>query len=147
MVLLKKQNENYIKIECEKDIALDIYDHFQFYVDGYKFTPQYKYGTWDGKIKLFSLRDYTFPVGLIFDLIKFLKKNEVEITLDKSLSLIDFGKTLDDFIDTILSEDNFLNLYPYDYQVSAFKKSLSLNKSLVLSPTASREKFGYIFYC
>ena len=77
-ILLKKQNENFIKIECPRDVAMSIFQHFQFYVDGYKFTPQYKYGNWDGKIKLFSLRDYTFPIGLLFDLIRFLNKNEEE---------------------------------------------------------------------
>lgn len=47
MVSIKKINENYVHLECSRDVALEIFEAFSFYPEGYRFTPAFKFGTWD----------------------------------------------------------------------------------------------------
>lgn len=47
MIQIMKNNELFIKIISEKDIAMEIYEMFSFFVSGYKHMPRYKDGIWD----------------------------------------------------------------------------------------------------
>lgn len=135
MIDITKVNELFIKVNCDRDIAADIYDKFSFYVPGYKFMPRYKKGIWDGQIRLFNRKTYQLPIGLMVDLIRYFKENEYEFTINKSLKLQKFDEPLSEFIETVIPE---LEMEPYDYQLDSFIKSIRLNRSLILSPTGSR---------
>lgn len=138
MIKIDKINELYIKIICEKDIAMEIYDTFSFRVQGYQYMKEYKSGVWDGYIRLFNLRSKLLPLGLLGYLLKLAHKNEWKVSVCKSLKLVNFDYLLESFIDKVIPN---LILEPYDYQLEAFVKSLKLNRSLVLSPTASGKSF------
>ena len=56
LVKIKKINEVYNKIYCEPWLARELDQFFTFKVPGYKFTPLYKAGVWDGSIHLFDQR-------------------------------------------------------------------------------------------
>lgn len=104
--------------------------------------PPLNSGLGIGQLHLFNLKNHYFPNGLLFDLIRLLKKNNEDIILSKELKFIDFGDAvIDNFIKTI---DDILEIDPYNFQLDVFKKSLQLNKSLVLSPTSSRKEFNYL---
>lgn len=135
MIRIEKLNELTLKIFCNKDIAMEIYDRFSFRVAGYQYTPKYKNGQWDGYIRLFSLKNKTMPSGLFVDILKMSKENGWPITIDKNLKLVNFDSELETFIENILPN---LVLEPYDYQIDSFIKSIKLNRSLVLSPTRQR---------
>lgn len=62
MIRVDKLNELTLKIFCDRDIAMEIYEKFSFQVPGYKYTPKYKKGLWDGQIHLFNLRNRTLPL-------------------------------------------------------------------------------------
>jgi hypothetical protein len=141
MIQIRKLNEIYLKLVCEKAIALEIYDKFSFFVNGYKFMPTFRNGMWDGMIHMLSLKGYTFPVGLIFDLIRYFKENDYSFELDKSLNLVKLKEPLDEFLERVLPT---LKMTPYDYQLETLKKIVQLNRSFVLSPTGSREKFHHL---
>jgi len=138
MIRVEKLNELTLKIFCDKDIAMEIYEKFSFQVAGYQYTPKYKKGLWDGQIHLFNLRYRTLPSGLLVYLYKLAKDNEWQITIDKSLKLDSFDQDLEQFVEDVLPD---LILEPYDYQMDAFLKSIKLNRSLVLSPTGSGKSF------
>ena len=138
MIRIEKLNELTLKIFCEKDIAMEIYEKFSFQVPGYQYTPKYKKGIWDGQIHLFNLRNRTLPSGLLVYLFKLAKDNEWQITVDKSLRLDSFDNDIEQFVEEVLPD---LILEPYDYQMDAFLKSIKLNRSLVLSPTGSGKSF------
>ena len=70
MIRIEKLNELTLKIFCDKDIAMEIYEKFSFQVPGYQYTPKYKKGLWDGSIHLFNLRNRTLPSGLLVYLFK-----------------------------------------------------------------------------
>ena len=85
-----------------------------------------------GKIRFLNLKNSTFPVGLLIELVKFCKKNNWEISVDKRLKLDSFDFPLSSFVNNVIPE---LKLDPYDFQLETFIKSIQLNRSLVLSPT------------
>ena len=64
-LIIKKLNEVYIKIECEKHISKELSEYFQFYVPGYQFVPAYRNRIWDGKVRLYNLQSHTLYRGLL----------------------------------------------------------------------------------
>ena len=40
----------------------ELSEHFTFFAEGYKFMPAYRNKVWDGKIRLFNMRDQTLDV-------------------------------------------------------------------------------------
>jgi superfamily II DNA or RNA helicase len=138
MIEIIKINELFIKVISDRDIALEIYDNFSFFVPGYKHMPRYKNGIWDGQIHLFNLRTRHFPIGLLADLVRYFRHNEYEFTVDRFLKLQGFDESLSEFIETVIPD---LEIEPYDYQLDTFVKCIRFNRALVLSPTASGKSF------
>lgn len=134
MVKILGFNENFFKIECDSGIAMEINDHFTFYCPGYKFMPKYKSGLWDGKIRMFDVRNRLFPVGLLFDLIRFLRRMEYEISVDRSAMPVNHDQLIEDFQDSVVPS---LTKVPRDFQESSFERCIKNNRALVLSATAS----------
>ena len=62
---IKKKNEVYVKIECERGLAQELSEYFTFFVPGFQFTPAYRKKIWDGKIMLFDLRSSEIYHGLL----------------------------------------------------------------------------------
>lgn len=94
--------------------------------------PRYRSGSWDGKINIFDYKKRLLPFGLLFDLIKFLKKkkkHEIKVS-DEVKSL--YGSDID--IDNIQYS---LNLTPRYYQDDTIKECLKYKKGCFISPTAS----------
>lgn len=133
-ITVLKLNEAYVKIECEKHFAQELSSYFEFRVPGYQFTPAYKNKIWDGKIRLFSLRDFTLYSGLISYVEKFCKERDYSLQIEPKLKILqNFSlKEAQDFIDS-------LNL-PFevrDYQIKSFAHAIRNKKILLLSPTGS----------
>ena len=40
----------------------ELAEHFTFYAEGYKFMPSYRNKMWDGKIRLFNIRNNFFTI-------------------------------------------------------------------------------------
>jgi superfamily II DNA or RNA helicase len=130
-VSLTKINETYVKIHCELDILQEIYEEYQFYVPGYKHTPKYKAGVWDGKIKLIDLYRQKTYVGLQNSIAKFCSSRGYEFSGCFENHII----TPQDVVNFITS----LNI-PFkirDYQYYAVYKALKDKRALILSPTGS----------
>lgn len=133
-IKLYKQNELYIGIETSPSIWYELRDVFRFRPDGYKYTPKFKYGTWDGYISLIDIRNRRIPQGLIPELMQWAKKCGYSVEFDK-----DSGQLIRKF-DCSAFLDNwseYVRFEPYDYQLEAVENILKLNKCLVLSPTSS----------
>ena len=64
-ILIKKHNEVYAKIECDKSLAKELSEYFTFFVPGYQFVPAYRNRIWDGKIRLYNLQTSQLYLGLI----------------------------------------------------------------------------------
>jgi len=84
MKILETQavNESYIKV-LTNDIEdkITITNFLSAYTEGYKFSPKYKAGLWDGKKHFYKLSQdgILVPKGLINHLIKAMEKNKISI--------------------------------------------------------------------
>lgn len=133
-IILHKQNESYIQLECERHFAQEMSEYFTFFVPGYQFTPAYKMRAWDGKIRLLDLRNFTIYHGLVAYIQKFCEERNYKLEIDKEISSTENFSVHEakEFIES-------LNL-PYevrDYQLKSFITGIRNKRVLLLSPTAS----------
>lgn len=137
-VRIQKFNEVYNKIWCEDWLARELDQFFTFKVPGYKFTPLYKAGVWDGSIHLFDQRNGLLYGGLLSYVDKFCQEREYEIEY-----LTDFAQDEFSLIEAkqFVQSLNVPNLDERQYQVEAFCHSVRNKRALLLSPTGSGKSF------
>ena len=133
-LVLYKQNETFIRFQCDKSVAQELSDYFTFFVPGYQFIPSYKNKMWDGKIRLADLRSFTIYRGLIPYIEKFCVERNYKLDIESSLNCTENFSVVEakEFIST-------LNL-PHevrDYQLKAFVHAVRFKRMMLLSPTAS----------
>ena len=140
IIQIHKLDEAFLRFASEDSGALmELYQHFTFYAEGYKFMPAYKNKMWDGKIRLFNGRTGTLPYGLLTHALNFLHKLDYKIELDRDIMeaapedkdhLYEYAKALD-----LRSKGQVIS--PRDYQLEAFSHALNEGRSLIISPTGS----------
>jgi len=133
-IIIKPHDEVFVRVDCERSTAQELYEHFSFYVPGYKYMPAYKSRMWDGKIRLYNLNTLRIYKGLIGEVKKFAANMdytiEVEDKLDSSneFSVFECGQ----FVQSIKVKHT-----PRDYQINGFVHAVQNNRCLLLSPTGS----------
>ena len=133
-LILHKENEAFIKFECDKGVAQELADYFTFFVPGYQFMPAYKNRLWDGKIRLADLRTFTLYHGLVPYVEKFCEERSYKLEVDNEvISTANFSAVeAKEFIDTLKLPHEVR-----DYQLKAFIQAIRTKRMLLLSPTAS----------
>ena len=141
MVKVHYHNESFVFLECDLDQAVDINNRFAFFADNYFYSPKYKSGIWDGKIKLFRIKTGLFPIGLLSDLFKYFKLHSIKYQIvDKNIvskARKYSKKKICDFNSKVMKNE----LTPRDYQLQSVQLSLYHKKRVILSPTASGKSF------
>lgn len=120
-----------IRVETDDyEYLKQLKEHFTYYVDGFRFTPQYKAGKWNGKVCLMRL-DGSVPYGLLTELIRINKREfpRVITVIDEEVKRLFLGPELE------IKQD--LTLKPYPYQLDCIKKALKYTKGIIRSATAS----------
>ena len=107
-LVISKINEVYLHVECEKHIAQELNEFFEFFVPGYKFAPAFRNRIWDGKIRLFHLNSKKIYYGLLNNIEDFCKSREYTY----------------EFTDNVDVEDEFSL-----YHAKKFSESLNLHSS------------------
>jgi superfamily II DNA or RNA helicase len=131
-VYIEQYNHVHHRINCEASIAMELSEHFTFFVPGYKWMPKFKMGIWDGKIRLFNFATKLIYCGLGAEIEAFCKERGYEC--------INNTEAADDF--SIHDAKGFiaelgLPFEPRDYQIKAFAQAIRDRRALFLSPTAS----------
>ena len=85
-LILRKQNEVYLKFECERSVAQELADYFTFFVPGYQFMPAYKKRLGDGKIRLADLRTFSIYHGLVPYIEKFCEERDYELVIEPEVN-------------------------------------------------------------
>ena len=136
--LIDKKNEVFMTVQSEPALAQELSDYFTFFVPGYKFMPSYKNKMWDGKIRLFNLRNKSLYIGLLDHTIKFAKDRNYKIEYKSFPKIINKYDKIDfeRFTRTLV-----LTVEPRDYQIDAFLHAINHERCLLLSPTASGKSF------
>ena len=133
-LIIDKPDEVYLKIEADADIRRELGEYFTFEVPGFKFMPQYRNRVWDGKIRLFSYANGKIYAGLYPYIIKWCEENNVQVVDGSKIKDVPVDeKHIDSFIKAL----KIPNIEVRDYQREAFVHSITKNRCLLLSPTAS----------
>ena len=131
-----------MRIKCEKHIAQEISEFFTFFVPGHQFVPAFRNRIWDGKIRLFDLRNGQLYIGLLNYLEEFCESRDYTIGYHENAAYLSIE---DDF--SVYHAKKFasnLNLHSRsqkieirDHQVDALCHAMQKRRTLLLSPTAS----------
>lgn len=134
-MFVTKLNQVYAQVQCDQGIAMELYEHFTYMVPGYQWSPKFKFGSWDGKIREFKRGNNTIRAGLYSELKKFATERDYSFTDDGSFGYSEFSeKEALEFIGTI----GLPNEYQVrDYQLKAFVGAVREGRCIRISPTAS----------
>ena len=138
LLIIEKKDEVYISVECDPGIQRELSEFFTFYVPGYKFMPAFRNRMWDGKIRLFSQRTKEIYYGLYPYIKAFAEERGYVVVAGRN---VEVDNKVDR--DTVIKYCNSLGqkFEARDYQIDAVYNNLRLNRSLLLSPTASGKSF------
>ena len=138
-LILHKQNEAFIKFECEKSIAQELADYFTFFVPGYQFMPAYKNRLWDGKIRLADLRTYTIYHGLVPYIEKFCEERDYKLEIDAEVNSAESFSAIEanELIEQLQLDKSIITEGIREYQYKSFLFAVRNKRMLLLSPTGS----------
>ena len=132
-IVITNIDEVYVKVTCDEGVSYELRENFTFQVPGYQFTPQYRSKLWDGKVRLFDLRNHQIYRGLVPYIVKFCEGRGYQWEYDNEVYDEEFSiKEAQDFIQKLN-----LPVEPRDYQIEAFIHAVRSRRALLLSPTAS----------
>lgn len=142
MITIEKISEAFVRVMSDISVEQDIKDHFTYKAPGYRFSPRYKIGAWNGDISLYNTQTKRLPIGLLPRLLKFAEDTSVPFKLIDSENY-----SFDDSIDSVSREEvveyvDSLNVQlpnnskVRDYQVDAVYQAISQKKITLISPTA-----------
>lgn len=140
-ITIQKKNEVFLNIQTDPSIEMELSEHFQFFVPGYKFMPAYRNRMWDGKIRLFDSRKKTLYCGLHKYLHEFCDVRDYKLEVIESPQYGALESSLSPDLEGLLSKISLSvnggDIIPRQYQLEGLSHTLSQEKSLLLSPTAS----------
>jgi superfamily II DNA or RNA helicase len=133
-------NETFVRIETDDfGINQELSEHFTIDVPGAKFSPKYRSGIWDGRIRIFNQRTKLIYKGLVDIVFKFARANNYPIQLDPVLK-----QTHDITYESVKAFMEGLQLFGRgkpielrDYQIEAVHKALSNDRLILESATSS----------
>lgn len=98
-IIINKVDDVFVRVHCEKGIAMEMSEYFTFYVPGYKFMPAFRNKVWDGKIHLFNTQNHQIYYGLVPYIERFCEEREYtyecnidaaeEFSEDEAMTFID----------------------------------------------------------
>ena len=143
-VTLKYVNAHYTAvIGGEPGIRRSISDKFSFFVPNHQWIPKVRNGSWDGKIRLFNLRNNLIPTGLVTELVQFLyESGETPVIGDPETAQLverDYSKTnhYHAFLQSLNITNNDQEITIRDYQLAAVLKRYQDKRGVIISPTGS----------
>jgi len=131
-VIIHFKDHVHARVECDDGIAMEMFEHFTFFVPGYQFMPSFRNKCWDGKIRLFDRRSRQIYTGLIDQVKQFCESRSYEFV--DSRPRIASKTTIGELID-IRSRGEPIT--PRDYQLEGYRHVIANRQALILSPTAS----------
>lgn len=152
-IRVKFLDYSFIQVECEdQSLYYTLREQYSFMSDNYMFDPRFKYGAWDGKIRLFK-PDGTLPFGLLDNLVKFCNNMGYKIDVDPKcynkteITMAEFESWLDkqEFWSQDSSTKEWTQITPYWYQKqAAYEGILNRRRILNLPTSAGKSLIQYI---
>lgn len=144
-IKLKKLNDTYLKVICDDGIAKELSEKFSFYAPNYRFMPQFRFGAWDGKIRLFNISTKQIYFGLFQEIINFAKEKKYTIEVPTEFNTDEFSvQEAKEFISKLKLPEK---IKEKEYQLQTFISSVRNKRNLFLSPTGSGKSFMIYLFC
>jgi superfamily II DNA or RNA helicase len=139
-VTLRKVNETYIAVDAEIHIIRQMSDHFTFFVEGAQFSPKFKEGFWDGKIRLLNKNNRQIYTGLVDEVEAWCSDNGYSVAVGEGVRNT---KNVPDNAAEVITKsigtsDEFKPRY---YQSLLVADALRNGRGFYISPTASGKSF------
>lgn len=138
MIDINLLNNLTLAIKCSDiNIADQIENRFSFLTPGYQYSPSFHMHAWDGFTRFYNKSKFvdTFdklPIGLFFDLFKFLKVNYKDIDLNIHKDVLNLFKSTFTNIDY-----DSMKYKARPYQKNAIEKALKHSKCILRMATGS----------
>jgi len=152
LLKIEKISEVHLRIFSDPNCEQELERFFTYEVPGARFTPKFKARLWDGKVRLYSLIRKTLYVGLYKYVLEFARRANYQVEYipndDFPQPIESNSHTIDNIDEWIKSLGMYARGEPVDardYQVEAVTTALNLNRTILLSPTASGKSF--MIYC
>lgn len=139
MTITKKDETNLIVLFREECHAWDMSSFFEFQMEGYKFSPLYQKGIWDGMRRLYNVCTGEIHVGLLPYILKFAKTNKLTVSRPDNILTVKNPIAPEKTMKFINSLD--LPYKPRDYQARAVHNVINGRRKLIISPTSSGKSF------
>lgn len=138
-LIVRKKNEVYVTIECEKHLLRELSEYFTFMVPGYQFVPAFRNKIWDGKIRLFNLHTKTLYLGLLSYLNLFAEERDYKVEYADNLDVEDQFPLYHakKFADSLNLHSAGRPIQANEHQLEALVDAMQRRRALLLSPTAS----------
>lgn len=153
---IRKINCATLRLESELDIAMMLSETFRFQAEGYKFSPAYKQGIWDGYIRLFNIGNRTIASGLFDSVVEFCNNNSIVYEVVDDFKNTGYEppnyKTPDVDEDSIRSYITSLDIYSdgdpivvRDYQIKGVTTAIKERQAIIVAVTGSGK--SCMIYC
>ena len=138
-LVVRKVNEVYLNIKCERHLAQELSEFFTFFVPGHQFVPAFRNKIWDGKIRLFDLRTYNLYAGLLPYLQEFCESRGYLLTYKDDVDVQDEFSMYHakKFVSSLKLHSAGKPIEAREHQLDAFVHAMQNRRALLLSPTAS----------
>lgn len=129
---------SHVRIECEESTFHELRDFFSFEADGYQFNPKYRFGHWDGRIRLL---DYNrlLPFGLAGQVKKFCENFGYKAWIDPKIK--ETEQLSREEFDAWLSKQEIYSgaskIEPHWYQKDAVFEGLVNRRRILNLPTSA----------
>jgi superfamily II DNA or RNA helicase len=138
IINVEKLNESHFRVDCDDfGIEQELENFFSFDMQGAKFSPAYKAGCWDGKVRLYSLKTRLLHVGLFSYLQKFIDQNDYELSYKQQEPIKQFSvEQISKFGELLNPHSKGRKIDYRDYQLDAIRYAINNERGILISPTS-----------
>lgn len=132
---LTYKDASYVFGDCDEGISRELSDYFTFDVPSAKFDNRYKFGKWDGKIRLWNKKTHLIYAGLYEKIKEFCKDRNYSYEFDdKLINTTDFSlHESEEFIKNL----KIPKIIPRKDQIEGFVHAIRKKRCILQSPTGT----------
>ena len=140
-IIVEYKNQLRATIRAERATLQEIWDSLYYTFPNFQFTPAYKSGRWDGKIRLLNLRDCSIYKNMLPKLMKWAQDHDYSFDIEDKAKFRPVYKFDPAWLDRWAE---YGTMEPMEHQRKYIADALKWNQALLLSPTSSGK--SYIMY-
>lgn len=132
------QDYSHAKIEASNSIIAELRDYFSFEMEGARFNPKFKWGSWDGKIRLMD-NNGNLPIGLVSMLVRYANESEYSIHVADTFKPVEM-LTKHEFTEWLESKEIYsgeTRIDPYWYQKDSVFEAINSQRRTLNLPTSA----------